>query len=149
MKKKILVVCHGAINRSPAAASVLRNGNLLDVRVASMKDYGTKSGRYGATKKMREAVAAFGPYDLASHRASTVTQADVDWADQIVYMDGGNLKRLIAQFPDSQSKFICLASAPLKRIPDPNFISKNDPKLKEIVEMIVTEARKFVNDHTN
>lgn len=149
MKKKILVVCHGAINRSPAAASVLRNGGMLEVRVAAMKDYGTKTGRYGATKKMREAISQFGPYDLSPHRAFTLTQADVNWADQIVYMDGGNRKRLVTQFPDSESKFICLASAPLKRIPDPNFISKDDPKFKEIVEMIVTEARKFVNDHTN
>lgn len=108
-----------------------------------MKEYGEKTGRPKATKKMQEAMHRLGNYTFSTHRAFTITQADVDWADQIAYMDGGNRKRLEEKFPDCVPKLICLALAPAKRIADPNFLSKNDPKFQEIVEIIINSSKAF------
>jgi len=133
---KILVICHGAINRSPAAGTLLAQYPTVQVRVRAVKEYGDKDGKQKVTKKMRE---AFPELDFAQHRAQTITQDDVDWSDRIFYMDGGNRKRLEAKFPDSLSKAICLASyltIPMKRIADPNFYSARDPRFKQIVDLI-------------
>lgn len=142
---KVLVVCHGAINRSPACGVVLSKAGLA-VRIAACKEYGKSSGRMSATKKMRESMEERG-YDLTSHRAHTVTQDDVDWAEIILHMDGGNRKRLLTKFPDAKNKLRCLAEwtidPHMERIPDPNFMSRDNPEFGKIVDLIVKASWMF------
>lgn len=122
---RLLFICHGNRFRSPYAAGVsqiLRP--TFEIRSAGVKD---PIGSYPAAKPTREAAERRG-FSLANHRAQLVTRAMIDWADMVLYMDGGNLRRLLARFPDARERFFCLASfVDQTRIPDPCFTTDKEP----------------------
>ena len=131
----MLVVCHGNICRSPLAGAVL-SSRLGSERV---RDCGLKThpGQICA-KKIREYADREG-YDLSDHRATQVTPGDVEWADIILFMDGGNYRRL-QQLPGAEEKSCCLASyIEQERLADPAFISKGQ-KLEELLAQVVRAA---------
>lgn len=130
---KILVLCHGNKYRSPTCEVVLKK---LGMEVESA---GFAYPKQRAAKSIRDTLRPFG-YDLEEHRSRVVTKEMVDTADLILYMDGGNLKRLAAQFPYALNKARCLASyINKKRIPDPAF-APNPLEFSKIVDMIIAAS---------
>ena len=128
---KILVLCHGNKYRSPACEGFLRQLGCKDIESA-----GFAYPDQPAAKKMREALVAFG-IDVSTHTSRVVTQQMVDRADIILYMDGGNRKRLAAAFPGAMRKAKCLADYIREsRIPDPAFIRPQGPTFTQIVDKI-------------
>lgn len=127
---KVLVVCHGNICRSPLAAEVITSAG-LDTKNRGLSEVNGKP----AAKKIREYALTKG-YDLTSHRSSSVSQKDVDWATIILYMDNGNKKRL-EKFPGAMDKAICLGKYIGKqKIQDPNFMSRGQ-ELTNLLDEIV------------
>lgn len=115
---KVLFLCHGNVNRSPAAELIARKDfPQHEYKSAGLK---TKDGRITA-KKMREVLTEFG-YE-PSIRSTAVTQELVDWADQIFYMDDANAKRFADQFPNDVDKARKLSDfiSGVNKIPDPAF----------------------------
>lgn len=137
----ILVLCHGNINRSPLCAAVLANGSAphLEVRQAGFVNPGRRAAR-----KMRDAAGANG-YDLDEHRSQVVTDELLLWADRVVYMDGGNRRRLdeaLMNIPKAMG-LICLAEwSELyeKRIPDPAFMRQDSREFGEVVTGIISAS---------
>lgn len=135
--KKVLVLCHGNINRSPLCAALLAQRTGVEILQAALKPI-TRPER--AAKKMREAAAGIG-LDLEEHRSQQVTRAMVDEADMVIYMDGGNLKRLKvlmrARYPDISWR--CLgefATKPVTRIPDPAFQKRDSTVFRDTIALI-------------
>lgn len=142
---RVLVVCHGNINRSALAAAVLRAERPdWEVREAALKSWQNDGWRpERAAKKMREAAALHG-YDLEAHRSRPITEEDMDWADQVLFMDSGNFKRLLAirPTPGLGRGWSNLGSfAGVDRIPDPAFMAKGSPQFDEVVPLIIRAAQ--------
>lgn len=115
----VLILCHGNLNRSPAAEVILRRLRPeLEVVSAGLK---TRGGLRVA-KKMRDALRRAG-YGEPETRSRPATRELVDRADVVLYMDDGNLRRLLEQFGESSAKkYHCLADLiDESRIPDPHF----------------------------
>lgn len=140
--KKILVVCHGNINRSPLCAAILKQRTGAEILQAAMMDW-VRPLR--AAKKMRDAAADLG-LDLEEHRSQAATVEMLEEADMVIYMDGGNLKRLktLAGTDTVDPKWHCLGQyAPggsLPRIPDPGFMARDSAKFKETVNLIAKSS---------
>ncbi len=133
---RVLVLCHGNINRSPfVAALIARECPAWDVTSAGLK---TRDGRR-ASRKAREAAAERG-LDLSEHRSRQVTLRALQDAHAVLYMDGGNWVRLQELILTAQKhergplvrKCLELSKGtPYSRVPDPNYTS--DPeKLREM-----------------
>lgn len=87
-------------------------------------------------------------YDLDSHRAHEVTSEELEWADLIVYMDGGNLKRLLQRLDVEglDRPKMCLAEfaePQQQRIPDPNFWKGDSPEFINTVDLIVACSKRL------
>lgn len=137
----ILVVCHGSINRSPLSAAVLRKH--LPVKGFSVKVAGFVNPGRRATAKMREQALRLG-YSLEEHRSQLVTPQLLSWADKIVYMDGGNLKRLRSFSGFVEEKGVCLGeycNPPVMRIRDPNFMRRGSEELIAVVDQLFGASR--------
>lgn len=144
---KIMVVCHANVFRSPMAEAVLKfyAGSALEIRSAGFK----KSGVLAA-KKMRDAAAERG-YDLSRHRSQLATRESLLWADLILYMDGGNYKRLLGMLNGGAVDVVakCLGEwslPPQKRIPDPAFMRRDSNEFKLTVELIEESARRCAEE---
>lgn len=128
---RVLVLCHGNINRSPfVAALVARECPAWDVVSAGLH---TRDGRR-ASRKAREA-AERRDLDLSEHRSVRVTLRALQDAHVVLYMDGGNWRRLlelIETAPKDQHWDLvrkCRAlyeGTPYRRVPDPAYTS--DPE---------------------
>jgi protein-tyrosine phosphatase len=146
--KRILVVCHGNICRSPLVealiwANVPNTG--IEVRSCGLSGVVNRS----TPKKIRNhvgnmpAVLSF----LEQHRSKHITQQDVDWADMVLYMDGGNFKRLCV-FEGAAAKARCLGEwINESRIADPNFMPAGEglTTLLDSIERAVRELVKWLN----
>lgn len=144
MTRKILVVCHGNINRSPLCAAILAARCPATILQAALKEI-TRPER--AAKKMRDAAFDLYDIDLSEHRSRPITRAMVHEADMVVYMDNGNLRRLknlmyIETVPES---WHCLAEyaegfgrpdACFMRIPDPAYMLRDSVEFKQTVSLI-------------
>jgi protein-tyrosine-phosphatase len=133
--KKILVVCHGNVNRSPACAAILTKLRPdLEVRSAGLK---VTAGR--AAKKMREALRQY-EFDLDDHKPQPVTPELLEWADAIIYMDGANKNKLSEGYGVPDSKLHCLArwsgTRRWTRVPDPAFMKAGSQEFEEVVDGI-------------
>lgn len=138
----VLVLCHGNRYRSPFAEGMLQR--LRPEFGFAVKSAGVKDpiGNHPAAKPAREAAAKRG-FDLSRHRAQALTQELLDWADITLYMDKGNLRRLIERFPVEAMDAICLASyVGAKRIPDPCFLP-NDQK-EQVWKLLEKSCRAFI-----
>lgn len=141
---KILVLCHGNINRSPLCAAVLKKAG-LSVKSAGFLEDGTR-----AAKKMRDAAAPLG-LDLTEHRSTLITPELTSWADMIVYMDNGNHKRLKAfeeEFPtECRVPWVCLGFyVRLPRIPDPGFMARDSKEFSDTVALIVRASEALAQE---
>lgn len=152
---KVLVLCHGNINRSPFVEAILRRERPgWEVRSAGLK---TRDGRR-ASRKAREAAERRG-LSLEEHRSCMLHCELVEWVisggprSKILYMDGGNEIRLRGfieeryrsdSFQRVWNHCALLASyGSLRRIPDPNYTS--DPELlRRYFSMAEDCAVKFV-----
>jgi protein-tyrosine phosphatase len=134
----LLVVCHGNICRSPLAGEALKKelGKRAVVETAGFRSMGQR-----ASKKVRE-FALRNSLDLTFHRSKRVTGELLHWADVILYMDGGNEKRLREQSAPIEKMINLGQVVGLSRIPDPNFTPRG-PKLDQILQLILTASRKF------
>lgn len=142
--KHVLVVCHANRYRSPLAAAVLAGySRLIMVRSAGFKQAGRS-----AAKCIREEAERRG-LDLVEHCSDVVNPALLAWADIVLYMDGGNLKRLQALRPSGphpKQRWLCLgqfAKPAVRRIPDPAFVSAKSPEFRAIMDQIVDAAHNF------
>jgi protein-tyrosine-phosphatase len=133
---RVLVLCHGNINRSPFVAALIAHHR--PGWIVTSAGLHTKLGRR-ASRKARAAAAKRG-LSLETHRSTPVTWEMVLEADRTLYMDGGNERRLDALIQSSEmrtSPELCtsvrqrcelLATyGSLRRLPDPNYTS--DPEL--------------------
>ncbi len=137
---RVLVVCHGNINRSPVAAAIMRRVTAWEVRSAAL------GGRHPrrATRRAREYATQIG-LDLGDHRSVLVTCEDIEWSDIVVYMDRGNLRRL-QRLGVSLTKMECLATVlGEKRIPDPHFM--NDAGAALSFKLLEMAALQFCVSH--
>ena len=147
MSKKVLFLCHGNINRSPAAEIILKNLSPgFEVRSAGLK---SDAGGAITAKKMREALKVKG-FPSNGIRSSALTDEMISWADVIFYMDGGNKKRLEDKLGGVQEpKFRLLATLIGKtKIPDPNF-SKGIEKHCQVIDMLSEAIQKFIEETNN
>lgn len=118
----ILIVCHGNINRSACAEILLKkikpNWN---IRSAALKE--TKGGELMA-KKMRQVLLEYG-YDEndTNFRSTPINKEMVTWANEILYMDGNNKKRLVEKYGAIVlKKSVNLGNIiSLQKIEDPHF----------------------------
>lgn len=155
---KVLVLCHGSVNRSPFAAYLLRVLRPdLDVRVRALKPDG--AGRR-PTPKVFDAVTMsdLTPPEqvdlmaaLQAHRSQVCTREDVLDSDLTLYMDNGNRRRLEALMrPGDTYKSACLADwePDAITIRDPNFLSreKQGPELRAIFGMIERCVRRLAEE---
>lgn len=139
---RVLVVCHGNINRSAACAAVLRAVG-IEVRSAGFVNPGHR-----ASKKMRDVMAAVG-YDLEEHRSTLLTQELVDWADVVVFMDRGNRKRL-EPFDLEAVELHCLGSfaePKVERIPDPAFMARGSEEFAATVALIMKASSNLAKEY--
>lgn len=150
---KVLVVCHGNINRSPLCAAVLRRERPdWEIREAALKAWQKPSWKpERAAKKMRDAAIEYG-IDLEAHRSRAIELDDLEWADNVIFMDQGNYARLQALRPDGPGGgkgWHCLGGFVGKsRIPDPAFMRRGSNEFADVVQLILnasTEAaRKLI-----
>lgn len=95
---------------------------------------------------MREAAAEAG-YSLELHRSQLVTPGMLQWADLVLYMDGGNLKRLQHVRGFSADKCKALGSyltEPVERISDPNYMARGSTEFNAVVCQLLEACKGFV-----
>ena len=98
--KKILLICHGNICRSPMAEMVLKHlvrqrgltGYVIDSAAVSREEIGN-----GVYPPARRELAAHG-VRCETHRARQITPADYDEWDYLVGMDMSNITRMLRIF---------------------------------------------------
>lgn len=149
--ERVLVVCHGSVCRSPLAYAVLlAAGRDLELRVRGVKS--RAGGR--AAKKVRDWGATncslVAAATLQAHRSAQLTQDDADWATTVLYMDGGNLKRLGAFGGLDQKDVVCLGVfGGATRVPDPNFMKKDSPEFDAALRLVVKCCEGFLADRAH
>jgi protein-tyrosine phosphatase len=149
--KKFLVLCHGNINRSPSCAAVLAE----EISPGQVRSAGFKMSAKRAAKKSRTFMHDRG-YELGDHVPQQLTREMLEWADVVVYMDGGNKKRL-DDFMDRVTlpvpEFVDVNLAhyldpPGTKIHDPAFISyAEEERLNDIYDGIVEASKSLAAFH--
>lgn len=137
---KVLVLCHGNVCRSPLAEVVMRDAGLEQVRSAGFGAHGRR-----AAKKVRDWADAnefLGALD--DHRSRRVNAEDVDWADRVLVMDGGNERRYRAEFPDGPppERLATWGDPPGERIRDPAFMAKGSEEFARTLRGLALAARR-------
>jgi protein-tyrosine phosphatase len=116
--RRIVVICHGNICRSPFAGQLLaRKREDLEVRGAGLAAREGKPAEPGA----REAARRFG-LDLEEHAAHRLDAGDVSWGDLILGMQGRHAREFARRWPEAAPKFLLLGDflpAPPFAIEDP------------------------------
>ncbi len=128
--------------RSPAAEKLLTHYGKDKGFQARSRGLGVQPN-FGLHKKMAALLKAEGVADLG-HKASLVTEPDVDWADLILVMEEAQQDALGELFPQSLRKTELLlerggASGDLE---DP--MGKSDEKFKEVFGKIRDAVKKLV-----
>jgi protein-tyrosine-phosphatase/predicted ATP-grasp superfamily ATP-dependent carboligase len=118
LPKRILLLCHGNICRSPLAA------RLATVRLAGCEVWsaGLDAQQDGSTPPHFLRAARSLGVDLTDSRPSVVTIRDVTTADLILVMDAQNYREFSRQFPEALRRTTLLglfASGPSCEIRDP------------------------------
>lgn len=139
--RHVLAICHANRWRSPLCAVVMRR-DLIDhaiVRSAGFREAGRRAG-----KPIRDAAVERG-YDLEEHRSTMIDLELLKWADLVVYMDGGNYRRLRDKMNGTMPDVNIIplgswATPRVSRIPDPAFMRRDSVQLRETVELIISAS---------
>jgi len=108
--RSVLVLCRGNINRSPVAATRLRDV-LIDHPAPPRVRSGGFIPREGRTSsRLSSSVATGLGVDLKEHRSACVHDAWVNEADLIVVMDAQNAEELLAGWPAAKDRVIPLGA---------------------------------------
>jgi protein-tyrosine phosphatase len=99
--RRILVVCHGNMCRSPYLQAVLQR-SLPDVSVTSTGFVGSDR----AVPQLSVAVAAQRGLDLSRHRSRPIAQPQVIDADLIIVMDAGQAQRVARMFGVKRERIV-------------------------------------------
>lgn len=139
MKPKVLVVCHGNVNRSAAAELALRYFEpLLDVRSAGFRDdpglrMAKKSRTWWAQRQLDEATTRW----AEDHRSQTITPGLVDWADYVLLFDRSNVRKFEAFTPYLRpGAEVALYLPRGQYLQDPGFLKADDPRYERIMRSI-------------
>jgi len=146
---KVLFVCLGNINRSPA-------GKLLWKTIVGTeaKSVGFINPGKPLSKKMRELLVSEGISEkqVNKHRSKVISKKHVNWADTIFCMSEKHRERLINMFPDCGDKISILSSfIDKKSIKDPGFSAgtkvyrETFEDIKNSIIEVKTQNFKFVN----
>ncbi len=100
MSKRILMICHGNICRSPMAEMILKHlvrergltGYVIDSAAVSREEIGN-----GVHPPAKRELAAHG-IRCDAHRARQITPADYDQWDHLIGMDMSNITRMLRIF---------------------------------------------------
>jgi protein-tyrosine-phosphatase len=141
--QKILVICHGNKWRSPLCAAILTDHGF------EVKSAGFRPEIVGVAKPVRDYASAI-DLDLSKHRSQIVDPELLSWSEKIIYMDGGNKKRLdaIVSACKIRRPMICLAhfaEPPKSRIPDPAFLRRGSREFEQVMELIVQSTHNLVD----
>ncbi len=136
----LLFVCHGNINRSPAAHVVARACLSDDYRIESA-GIKAKPGACAA-RKMRIAMSQRF-YELGGHRASLLDEAMVDRAGLIVVMTPKYAKHIRDTYGRASVLLGHYLVPQQDRIADPGFMARNDPRIDEVADQIVEATRRL------
>lgn len=130
---KVLFICTGNMCRSPAAEKLLGHYGAAAGFEARSRGTGVQP-HFGLHKKMAALLKADGVADLA-HKASLVTEPDVDWADLILVMEEAHADALAELFPQSMRKTrLLLDYGPGGDLQDP--MGKDDKVFKQVYEAL-------------
>lgn len=116
--RRLLVICHGNICRSPVAEVLLANRlPALEVRSAGIAaDDGGKANEAAGRAAGRLGLS------LADHRTRHLREDDLDWADLVLGMEGRHTAAVAQRWPGSRAKLRLLGDflpAPPHRLQDP------------------------------
>ena len=97
-----------------------------------------------AGKPIRDAAHRLG-FDLEAHRSTMVDIPLMDWADVVVLMNPTHQLKLAMRFGNNRKgqMWVLLghfANPQKDSVPDPAFISPQNPKFAEVVRMIVVAS---------
>jgi len=145
--KRMLVLCHGNIMRSPFVHNFLTSlPGLAGVQIESGGLAGI-AGRPATSEAIRMA-REFG-VNLNQHRAQPAHSEAIERADAIIVMDYRNLAMLLARWPEVKSKVFMLAdflgqNPDGQEIPDP--YGENEDALRHCYVQLMAACRKL-KDH--
>lgn len=149
---KILFICVGNINRSPACEIILKQmikTTDLSWEITSAALSPKNEGKL-TTKKMRDMLEEFG-YEYNEIRSKPVTQDMIDNADVIFIMDRANEKKIIEQFGIEVKKKVRFVGELNPRIdsiyiPDPHF-AQGVEEHRKVVKIIESNLHRLVDQH--
>ena len=99
--RKILVVCHGNICRSPYLQAVLQRA-LPDLAVMSAGFFGSDR----AVPQISVTLSAKRGLDLSRYRSRPLTQSTVSNADLVIVMDSDQARQLSRMFPINRARIV-------------------------------------------
>jgi protein-tyrosine phosphatase len=108
--RRILVVCHGNICRSPYLQAVLQR-SLPDVAVTSAGFVGSDR----AVSQVSVALSAQRGLDLSRYRSRPITQSKISDADLVIVMDAEQAGRVVRMFRVKRERIVIAGDL------DPNF----------------------------
>lgn len=145
---KVLVLCHGNRWRSVICKAALSKlSPAVELDSAGFRYPGNKPALSIQNLCWDELGV-----DVSEHRSKVVTAGHIQWADHIIYMDGGNKRRLLEGFGEQisvQKKDIHLladywtGTPKVTRIEDPAFVPSDDPRFRHIFDIIVNSSINF------
>lgn len=145
--KRLLVLCHGNIYRSPLVASCLNealsDSSGAEIRSAGFHPEGGRLPREEFIQEVRDLVGV----DLSGHRSRVVDISDVRWADSIIIMDRHNWHRLAKLDPLCLAKVVWLgvfAQTGPAEIVDPYGLPP--PEVRQVIDKLVTAAKGFISE---
>ena len=145
---RILFVCLGNICRSPTAEGVVRHFAAergLTVELASCGTGGWHAGEGADERTVRHARRR--GYDLSSHRARALVDADFERYDRLLAMDNANLRELRRRCPAGLAHKLSLfldedPTLPLREVPDP--WSGGPEGFEQVLDLVETAGRALV-----
>lgn len=105
--RRILVLCHGNICRSPYVAARLAERAIPGREIRSAGFYPEPNR---STPDDVQDVARRRGVDLSAHRSSVVTESDLTWADAVILMDHRNYASLAEVGPHHLDKVLWLGA---------------------------------------
>ena len=126
---RILFICTGNINRSPAAETISRKLNPKnEYKSASLSSH--CNGKI-TTKKTRDILKQKG-YNYTEIRSTLITQELVNWADKIFYAQPSHLKKLQEMFGCLEKFKPLYEYGGLSKITDPAFNGMYEKMIEEL-----------------